>query len=144
MNNSNNETNYAVSIDNLMVNDWVSINGQFYRIMAIKKDGHMKLYEIHKGHELSPEFNSSYLIKFIQPIKLTADIFKKIGLSSMSNYIMFNTDNWYIKLGEWLADNNITKDIKMALIPQKVAPKYVHELQHLFKLLNIDKNIDIA
>ncbi len=144
MNNSNNETNYAVSIDNLMVNDWVSINDQFYRIMAIKKNGHMKLYEIHKGYELSPEFNSSYLIKFIQPIELTADIFKKIGLSNMANYIVFDTDNWYIKLGEWLADNNITKDNKMALIPQKAAPKYVHELQHLFKLLNIDKNIDIA
>ena len=144
MNNSNNEVNYAVSIDNLMVNDWVSINDQFYRIMAIKKNGHMKLYEIHKGYELSPEFNSSYLIKFIQPIELTADIFKKIGLSNMANYVVFDTDNWYIKLGEWLADNNITKDNKMALIPQKAAPKYVHELQHLFKLLNIDKNIDIA
>jgi hypothetical protein len=144
MNTSNNETNYTVSIDNLMVNDWASINGQFYRIMDIKKSGHMKLYEIHKGYELSPEFNSSYLIKFIQPIELTADIFKKIGWSSMSNYIVFDTDNWYIKLGEWLADNNITKDIKMTLIPHKSAPKYVHELQHLFKLLNIDKNIDIV
>lgn len=143
MNNSNNKTDYAVSIDNLMVNDWVSINDQFYRIMAIKKDGHMKLYEIHKGHELSPEFNSSYLIKFIQPIELTNDMYNRIGLSNMANYIVFDTDNWYIKLGEWLADNNITKDNKMALIPQKATPKYVHELQHLFKLLNIDKNIDI-
>lgn len=143
MNNSNNETNYAVSIDNLMVNDWVSINDQFYRIMDIKKSGHMKLYEIHKGYELSPEFNSSYLIKFIQPIELTADMYNRIGLSNMANYVVFDTDNWYIKLGEWLADNNITKDNKMALIPQKAAPKYVHELQHLFKLLNIDKNIDI-
>lgn len=143
MNNYNNETNYAVSIDNLMVNDWVSINGQFYRIMDIKKSGHMKLYEIHKGYELSPEFNSSYLIKFIQPIELTADMYNRIGLSNMANYVVFDTDNWYIKLGEWLADNNITKDNKIALIPQKAAPKYVHELQHLFKLLNIDKNIDI-
>lgn len=143
MNNSNNETNYTVSIDNLMVNDWVSINDQFYRIMDIKKNGHMKLYEIHKGYELSPEFNSSYLIKFIQPIELTNDMYNRIGLSNMANYIVFDTDNWYIKLGEWLADNNIAKDSKMALIPQKATPKYVHELQHLFKLLNIDKNIDI-
>ena len=105
MNTSNNENNYTLFIDNLMVNDWVSINGQFYRIMDIKKNGHMKLYEIHKGHELSPEFNSSYLIKFIQPIELTDDIYNKIGLSNMSNYIIFDTDNWYIKLGEWLADN---------------------------------------
>lgn len=141
---TNNENNYTLSIDNLMVNDWISINGQFYRIMDIKKNGHMKLYEMHNGYELSPEFNSSYLIKFIQPIELTDDIYNKIGLSNMLNYIMFDTDNWYIKLGEWLADNNIVKNYKMILIPEKFAPEYVHELQHLFKLLNIDKNIDIA
>lgn len=129
-----------IKVTELMINDWVSINGSNYKVKDIKKNGVIKLYEDTQWGEREIELNSDYLELFVEPIPLTKEILEKNG---------FDGDVY-----SWLDAGN-EKTLVYYPFEHRLTLEYgdkcellfkcqcfsVHELQHALKLCGIEKEI---
>lgn len=130
-----------MKVEELMINDWVSINDSNFQVKVIKKKGVIKLYDNTEWGEHEIDFNTDYLEEFLQPIPLTEEILEKngfekdidygyfIGQSNSGYYIYFNNNHLSIQAGY--------DAIEFAWC------EYVHELQHALKLCGIIKSIKL-
>lgn len=141
----------------LMIDDWVSINGSNYQVSVLKKKGVIKLYDQteHGIHEV--EFNTDWLEEFITPIPITPEILLKNGLHQQENYFSCfvdeNEHDFYSikvefaeeKKGAILRFNveHVTKKEVLSSSQSTIGGKeyYVHELQHAIKSCKIEKEI---
>ena len=125
----------------LMVGDWVFITGNIPRRVLCVDKIMTELVVVHFANWLG--FGKVECSK-ISPIPLTKEILEKNGLACGSEHPShFKEDNkyalelwanydgcsisWYIGDGEYLIKNI----------------NYVHELQHILRLLNIEKEIEL-
>lgn len=138
-----------MKVTELMINDWVSINGSNFQVKDIKKNGVIKLYYNTKYGEHEVDFNTDYLEEFLQPIPLTKEILEKNGFKEdfETNGIYWRSDcrkfcivkeldTWYFAfrvLGE-----TVDKSSGYICISEC---NYVHKLQHILKDLEIEKEI---
>jgi len=130
-----------IKVKELMINDWVKLNNSNYQVQVIKKKGVIKLYENTKYGEHEIELNTDWIEEFIEPIPLTEEILKKNGFLEDSNGIFYLKEN--LKFG-------FKKDIDYGCWFINRADNYkeyictcdsVHELQHILKLQQIEKEI---
>jgi hypothetical protein len=112
-----------------MYNDWVMVDGKFYQIQSWTK----KKIGIHK----TPTAMSYVRLHDVQPIILTKDILLMNGFQEIDNYqgyasyynytdkagIQFNGKCFYVVL------NNVIRTIT-----------YLHELQHMYEWIEIERN----
>ena len=141
-----------MKVTELMINDWVSINGSNYKVKDIKKKGVIKLYEDTQWGEREIEFNTDYLEMFVEPIPLTIEILEKNGFEKKVWWRYRESDVTTYAIGEgfhievngdefWLVDN-CSDDGDYGYESNWIADvKYVHKLQHLLKDLEIEKEV---
>lgn len=148
--------------EDLMINDWVSINDSNFQVKVIKKKGVIKLYENTKWGAHDLEFNSDFLEEYLQPIPLTEEILRKNGfkndviaqksiiaegasnfsviLISEDNRITINNIDEYLNsFNKWYIHID-TEDMRTMCTAEIT---YVHELQHALKLCRITKSIKL-
>ena len=129
-------------VTELMINDWVCINGSNYQVQDLKKKGVVKLYITTEYgiHEL--EFNTDYLEEEMQPIPLTKEILERNGFDG-EVYLWIDagdekTLEYYSfehRLSLWYEGG------KSQELLFKCQCFSVHELQHALKLCGIEKEI---
>ena len=149
-----------IKVTDLMINDWVSINGSNYLVKDIKKKGVIKLYEDTQWGEHDIDFNTDSLEEFLQRIPLTEEILEKNGFKKWTwwkhhkddtvtyaigdglhveieeqmingkNEKIFNLVDNCNDSGDYGYESNYICDVN-----------YVHELQHALKLCKIEKEI---
>lgn len=140
-----------IKVTELMINDWVKLNGSNYQVQVIKKKGVIKLYENTKYGEHDIELNTDWIEEFVEPIPLTSEILEKNGytphddlvgrvvewcsednriIMSDWEYDINSNNHWYIHIDNEDMDTICTAEIT-----------YVHELQHLLRLCKIEKEI---
>lgn len=111
--------------EELMLNDWV-----------LTKEGEpAQVYQIYDGIvALTAPSPCLYNVKYVQPIKLTPELLEKNGFVEDDNRIfeygediaVWNEDK------EWIFDADLEFNTRINL-------PYLHQLQHAFRLLNIEK-----
>jgi hypothetical protein len=134
-----------IKVTDLMINDWVSINGSFFRVKDIKKNGVIKLYYNTNYGEHEVDFNSDYLEEFLQPISLTKEILEKNGFEG-DVYLLADVDD-----GKTLEYYPFENRISLYYTGEKNQERlellfrcqcfHVHEFQHALKLYGIEKEI---
>jgi len=117
----------------LMIGDWVMCNGINLQVAAITyqvgfRDDDDKIY-----------WCSDDGLDRIDPIPLTSEILEKNGFKKTilsSGYNLYDFEHFIIKwekdFGYWFGDGEYTIDFN-----------YVHQLQRLLNLCNIDKEIKL-
>lgn len=141
-----------IKVTELMINDWVCINGSNYLVKEIKKNGVIKLYEDTKYSEHEIEFNADYIEDNIEPIPLTSEILEKNGFKKKvwreyrepdvityaiggGFFIEVTADEY------WLVDNCSDSNDCYYTSNWITKVEYVHKLQHLMRDLEIEKEI---
>lgn len=136
-----------IKVTELMINDWVSINGSNYKVKDIKKNGVIKLYEDTQWGEHEIDFNTDSIEAFLQPIPVTKEILEKNGfkkdnietwryhLNDGNDWFIYDSDNCILYRKEY---NDIKEYYDYFELFQL---KYVHEFQHALKLCKIEKEI---
>ena len=120
-----------LTIKDLMIGDWI----------MYKSDSPNNAFPV----QVTAEMFTVDLVRWydrFEYIPLTSEIYKANNLTNPDGrFMIFDTDNWYFRIGEWLEENSLNEEFTKIKIPEKSRPTYVHELQHIFKILNIDKEI---
>lgn len=141
----------------LMVNDWVSMNGSNYQVLNIKKKGVINLYEMTPHGEHKIEMNTDWIEEFLKPIPITEEILLKNGMHKDENHFTYSfyksqddsyhiivifaveTPGYVIRLEvEHIGPTDLS-NVTLSGIGGKML--YVHELQHALNQCNIDKDI---
>ena len=140
--------------EELMIGDWVHVNPISHRVephddqvRSIRREyGNGQIY-IEGGYKQSTSsketnwFGWSVLPADLTPIPLTSDILEANGFKHITKGID-ETDVWSLEIGKYVClDISPIDDGAWLITDNGVAIKYVHELQHLFKLFGIVKNI---
>ena len=130
-----------MKLDELMRGDWVYLCGTSCRVKDIVDDGVIN-YE-----------------KDVTPIPLTPEIFKKNGFTyydighNVSGWSIMDNDHLYSDIPFTLTDNDfntepgeykwgpVEDDREESFVREMGRIHYVHELQQLFKICKIDKEI---
>lgn len=123
----------------LMIGDWVCVTKNFaqkyHRIRVLSNDEE----DVLKGtyiNDYGVECNSIFSLNDIEPIPLTPEILEKNGFKCDA-HPKYICDSYFID-GISLLDfrGGYFKYVAITL-------EYVHQLQHLLKLRNIDKEIEL-
>ena len=123
-----------MKVNELMVGDWVNVNGLNLKVGAIHADEIGVVDPDYKIYWCSDdEFDR------IDPIPLTEDILEKNGFKKESqtidgDYCKYTLPgfalNWCDTDGFWYQNGDIT-------------PNHVHTLQHLLRLVGVQKEIEL-
>ena len=133
--------------EELQIGDWVNVFDvpkQIEGIRTFKNGDEVAYYDGDNGN----------FIENLTPIPLTSEILEKNGFkkkvwwkhrkSDVTTYVI--GDGFHIELSEnefWLVDN-CSDDGDYGYESNGIVEiKYVHELQHVFKLFKIDKKIEL-
>lgn len=132
-----------MKVNELMVGDWVNVNGLNLKVGAIHADEIGVVDPDYKIYWCSDdEFDR------IDPIPLTEDILVKngfVGVELTDSYEL-NTDYYEIEVwnysdGLWVVNVHW---IEFSSTPKsKATVSYVHQLQHLLRLCGIEKEIEL-
>jgi hypothetical protein len=132
----------------LMIDDWVMLNGSHYQIEEISRKGWVHL--VCNGIRIN--MTTDYLLEVLQPIPLTPEILEKNGfkreewidnkgrfVSDDGRLILQNDENFINSFNTWYMhiDNEDFETIASCEL------SYVHQLQHALRLSGIDKVITI-
>jgi hypothetical protein len=120
----------------LMIGDWIQLDGSYYRIRELKKKGVIKLYDITQYGEHEVELTTDWIEEFIQGIPLTEEILNKNFPEYEPGY---DIGWWPTEDGKYHIE--FSRD-KME-VDMECGIDYVHELQHLLKLIKLDKEIEL-
>ena len=116
-----------------MVGDWVQhANGNYFRVTRIDKWGDGSTH-FACGHPHLWEYNNKF-----SPINLTTEILVKNDFQQIST-------NKYVngKVTITISGEEFLTTIKSGNARVTITIKYVHELQHVLQLCNIDKKIEL-
>lgn len=127
--------------DNLMKGDWVRNDlGEDQQIVEIREDLVMLAY------------NDFYDYDEIEPIQLTEEILKKNGFSKINGFyrkvVNEGYDSWIIEVDGlemgfgYLDIEHTCDDIGQGGIDH-LKIRYIHELQHAFKLCGVKKKLTL-
>jgi hypothetical protein len=108
----------------LMIGDWVLTD----------MGEQMQVFEIHED-EVMLDYNDMYDYADIEPIPLTKEILEKNDWEERPTGHVFYTDGKRYDNSLWYIFGSNTFVVNTA----EFQIKYVHELQHLLKLLGMDK-----
>ena len=122
-----------VKIDEIMIGDWLLyLSDKPENAFPVQVTAEMFKHEL----TLWPQL--------FDYLELTDEIYKANNLTNPDGrFMIFDTDNWYFRIGEWLKENSLNEKFTKIKIPEKSRPKYVHELQHILKLYNIKYELNI-
>ena len=127
------QKNITMKSTELMIGDWVSVNGRLVLVSDIN--------DTTIGY-----FDEEILLSDVKPIPLTTEILEKNGFIKETRIMYHITDkNWnFLKIECHKPDFYIGKgcDEDECLLDFATI-HYVHELQHVLKLCGIDKNIEL-
>jgi hypothetical protein len=122
-----------VKIDEIMIGDWI----------LWKSDKPENAFPVQVTVEMF-KHELSLWPELFDYLELTDEIYKANNLTNPDGrFMIFDTDNWYFRIGEWLEENALNKKFTKIKIPEKNRPKYVHELQHTLKLYNIKYELNL-
>lgn len=120
----------------LMIGDWVlkmeSDHYVYVKVKEVYEDGIDYLFRSIRG---------AITATGIAPIPISVDILEKNGFEKVQNLYILRTHNKKY-LSMFFIEYNITNNclfISDGLIPAPV--RYVHQLQHIFRLCGIEKEI---
>lgn len=122
-----------MNVKDLMIGDWI----------MYKSDSLENAFPV----QVTAEMFTVDLVRWydrFEYIPLTDEIYKVNNLTNPDGrFMIFDTDNWYFRIGEWLEENALNEKFTKIKIPEKSRPTYVHELQHVFKTFGVKKDINL-
>ena len=135
--------------EELMIGDYVQLNGSPYVIEEISKKGWVHMTD--PVHNLRVQMSTDYILDFIEGIPLTSEILEVNGwerhpLMKYNDEFRILDDYYELNIHEFNDGTwNVQYDcIEMGGIPMcSMNICYVHELQHLLRLLKIEKTIEL-
>ena len=140
--------------EELMIGDYVQLNGSPYVIEEISKKGWVHMTD--PVHNLRVQMSTDYILDFIEGIPLTEEILKANGWRAGNNkawlLLRLGCDEVNIMLGKNYAE---IEYLNMCFNPEDPAevnyganfefPRKVcvHELQHILRMYDVEKDLKL-
>ena len=125
--------------EELMIGDWVQLNGSPYVIEEISKKGWVHMTD--PVHNLRVQMSTDYILDFIEGIPLTVEILESNGFEKKGHRYGIYDDYFDFEMyeyndGTWLVSYHCCE---MSLPDEQVLIFHVHQLQHFMRHCGIDK-----
>ena len=126
----------------LMIGDYVQLNGSPYVIEEISKKGWVHMTD--PVHNLRVQMSTDYILDFIEGVPLTREILEANFEKKGANFGIFD-DYFDFELheyndGTWLVSYHCCE---MSLPDEQVMLFHVHQLQHFMHHCGIEKEITL-
>ena len=123
----------------LMIGDYVQLNGSPYVIEEISKKGWVHMTD--PVHNLRVQMSTDYILDFIEGVPLTVEILKSNGFEKKGHRYGIYDDYFDFEMyeyndGTWLVSYHCCE---MSLPDEQVLIFHVHQLQHFMRHCAIDK-----
>lgn len=143
-----------IKVTDLMIGDWIRISsddsinndirGKAVQVLGLcDEDAEIR---VDLGNDTVYGYFWSESEDDFAPIPLTAEILEKNGfehLSRTSYYDYESLDGYVVRYDAWDKRLKVLKDLDVAYNSGDYADIYVHTLQHVLKLLGINKEITL-
>ncbi|MBR5030871.1 MAG: hypothetical protein IKT03_05580 [Muribaculaceae bacterium] len=131
-----------MNIRELMIGDWVDINGLPVQVFELAYNHNEKEMTIGILDPQGEIYSAFYGYDHIEPIPLTPEILEK-NFSSTAYWYFIGTDKFCFRIDKYKDkwDLYFGRDGKGTNLRIKI--NYVHELQHALRLCGIDKEIEL-
>ena len=125
--------------EELMIGDYVQMNGSPYVIEEISKKGWVHMTD--PVHNLRVQMSTDYILDFIEGIPLTVEILESNGFEKKGHRYGIYDDYFDFEMyeyndGTWLVSYHCCE---MSLPDEQVLIFHVHQLQHFMRHCGIDK-----
>lgn len=135
-----------MKVNEIMIGDLFSFNGNKYKIEDIKKCGAVHVENYPEGGRT--EFITDFILDELQPIPLTDEILKKNGWNWHEANAKFFPETWVGNLllrkqGEAFCILAVSDYDDEDTNTTPFTIRYVHELQHALRLGGIEKEIKL-
>ena len=125
--------------EELMIGDYVQLNGSPYVIEEISKKGWVHMTD--PVHNLRVQMSTDYILDFIESIPLTVEILESNGFEKKGHRYGIYDDYFDFEMyeyndGTWLVSYHCCE---MSLPDEQVLIFHVHQLQHFMRHCAIDK-----
>ena len=125
--------------EELMIGDYVQLNGSPYVIEEISKKGWVHMTD--PVHNLRVQMSTDYILDFIEGVPLTVEILKSNGFEKKGHRYGIYDDYFDFEMyeyndGTWLVSYHCCE---MSLPDEQVLIFHVHQLQHFMRHCGIDK-----
>ena len=125
--------------EELMIGDYVQLNGSPYVIEEISKKGWVHMTD--PVHNLRVQMSTDYILDFIEGIPLTVEILESNGFEKKGHRYGIYDDYFDFEMyeyndGTWLVSYHCCE---MSLPDEQVLIFHVHQLQHFMRHCAIDK-----
>ena len=122
--------------EELMIGDYVQLNGSPYVIEEISKKGWVHMTD--PVHNLRVQMSTDYILDFIEGVPITPEILEANGFTRSKAFVewKYEDDDIYMlwKPFPWI---KIQLEDHTVMFPCE----FVHELQHALRLCGIEKEI---
>ena len=123
----------------LMIGDYVQLNGSPYVIEEMSKKGWVHITD--QVHNLRVQMSTDYILDFIEGIPLTVEILESNGFEKKGHRYGIYDDYFDFEMyeyndGTWLVSYHCCE---MSLPDEQVLIFHVHQLQHFMRHCGIDK-----
>ena len=122
--------------EELMIGDYVQLNGSPYVIEEISKKGWVHMTD--PVHNLRVQMSTDYILDFIEGVPITPEILEANGFARSKAFVewKYEDDDIYMlwKPFPWI---KIQLEDHTVMFPCE----FVHELQHALRLCGIEKEI---
>ena len=125
--------------EELMIGDYVQLNGSPYVIEEISKKGWVHMTD--PVHNLRVQMSTDYILDFIEGVPLTVEILESNGFEKKGHRYGIYDDYFDFEMyeyndGTWLVSYHCCE---MSLPDEQVLIFHVHQLQHFMRHCGIDK-----
>ena len=125
--------------EELMIGDYVQLNGSPYVIEEISKKGWVHMTD--PVHNLRVQMSTDYILDFIEGIPLTVEILESNGFEKKGHRYGIYDDYFDFEMyeyndGTWIVSYHCCE---MSLPDEQVLIFHVHQLQHFMRHCAIDK-----
>ena len=123
--------------EELMIGDYVQLNGSPYVIEEISKKGWVHMTD--PVHNLRVQMSTDYILDFIEGVQLTHEIMELNDIKYQRGMPWFQggfDGKFELRYHDGDSINDTTTDITLTI-------RYVHELQHALRLCGIEKDLKL-
>ena len=129
--------------EELMIGDYVQLNGSPYVIEEISKKGWVHMTD--PVHNLRVQMSTDYILDFIEGVPLTVEILVSNGFEKKGHRYGIYDDYFDFEMyeyndGTWLVSYHCCE---MSLPDEQVLIFHVHQLQHFMRHCAIDKDLKL-
>lgn len=137
-----------IDVKDLSIGDYVMFNGEVLKVEEISKKGWIHLEDIDTATRV--EMNSDYIIKILDSILITPEIFEKNGIKRVhynyfGDHMLFESEDKRVQINDLTNSGegfwNVHVDNKDYQSVGSCDVKYVHQFQQLLRLCGYEMDV---